>query len=70
MVNHHEALVLALVSFALFTVVSTATVGVTYLYFARRPGEAVAHLTALKERLVAAGPAVVAVVSLLGTFVS
>lgn len=61
--NHHEALVLAVVSFLVFTVVSTATVGVTYLYFARRPGEAEAHLNALKERLVELGPTLVALVS-------
>jgi hypothetical protein len=62
-VNHHEALVLAIASFVVFTVVSTATVGVTYLYFARRPGEAQAHLEALKERLVRMGPTLVALVS-------
>jgi hypothetical protein len=62
-VNHHEALLLAVVSFVVFTVVSTATVGVTYLYFARRPGEAEAHLNALKEWLVRMGPTLVALVS-------
>jgi hypothetical protein len=44
-------------------VVSTATVGVTYLYFARRPGEAEAHLAALQEWLVKMGPTLVALVS-------
>jgi hypothetical protein len=62
-VNHHEALLLAIVSFLVFTVVSTATVGVTYLYFARRPGEAQSHLEVLKDRLVKAGPTLLAVVS-------
>lgn len=61
--NHHEALVVAVLSFLVFTVVSTATVGAAYLYFARRPGEAQAHLGALRERLVAAGPTLFAAVS-------
>jgi hypothetical protein len=51
------------VAFLLFTLASTATVGLTYLYYARRPGEAEAHLSALRARLVAAGPALVAAVS-------
>jgi len=62
-VSHHEALLLAVVSFLVFTVVSTATVGATYLYFARRPGQAEAHLGALRDRLVQAGPALFGVVS-------
>jgi hypothetical protein len=62
-VNHHSALVLAVIAFALFTVASTATVGATYLYFARRPGQAAAHLDELRARVVAAGPALFAVVS-------
>jgi hypothetical protein len=62
-VNHHEALFAVVVSFVLFTVVSTATVGATYLYFARRPGEAQVHLEALEERLVQMGPTLVALVS-------
>jgi len=62
--KHHEALLVAVLSFLVFTVVSTATVGTTYLYVARRPGEAQAHLEVLRERLVDAGPAVLAAVSL------
>lgn len=61
--NHHEALLVAVLSFVVFTVVSTATVGATYLYFARRPGEAQAHLDALRVRLVEAGPTLFAGVS-------
>jgi hypothetical protein len=41
----------------------TATVGLIFLYFARRPGEAEAHLSDLRDRLVRAGPAVFAIVS-------
>jgi len=63
-VNHHEAVLLAVASFVVFTVVSTATVGATYLYFARRPGEAEAHLDALKQRVVELGPTLVALVSI------
>jgi hypothetical protein len=61
--NHHEALLVAVLSFVVFTVVSTATVGAIYLYFARRPGEAQAHLEALRQRLVALGPTLFAAVS-------
>lgn len=64
-VRHHSALLVVVAAFAVFTVVSTATVGALYLYFARRPGEAQAHLTALRDRVVAAGPAVFAAVTLL-----
>jgi hypothetical protein len=31
------------------------------VYFARRPGEAEAHLSALRDRLVRAGPAILAI---------
>ena len=41
----------------LFTVASTATVGLMFLYYARYPGEAQARLAALRDRVVAAGPA-------------
>ncbi len=40
-----------------------ATVGLIFLYFARRPGQAEAHLSDLRDRLVRAGPAVFAIVS-------
>jgi hypothetical protein len=62
-VRHHSALVVTVAAFLLFTLASTATVGLTYLYYARRPGEAEAHLADLRARLVAAGPALLAAVS-------
>jgi hypothetical protein len=65
LVRHHSAVVIALVAFLVFTIVSTATVGLILLYYARRPGEAEAHLAALRDRVVDAGPAIFAIVSLL-----
>jgi hypothetical protein len=62
-VRHHSAVIVTVAAFLLFTLASTATVGLTYLYYARRPGEAEAHLSALRARLVAAGPALFAAVS-------
>ncbi|MFY9886742.1 MAG: hypothetical protein WAK71_00410, partial [Streptosporangiaceae bacterium] len=56
------AFVIAVVSFLAFTLLSTATVGLIFLYFARRPGEAEAHLSALRDRLAQAGPAIFAIV--------
>ncbi len=53
------------VSLVLFTVVSTATVGLTLLYFARRPGDAQQHLEALRDRVVRAGPTTAVVVYLM-----
>jgi Sap, sulfolipid-1-addressing protein len=64
-VRDHTALLVAIIAFLVFTVVSTATVGLTFLYYARRPGEAEAHLSALRDRMVRAGPAIFASVSLL-----
>lgn len=62
LVRHHSAFVIAVVSFLAFTLLSTATVGLIFLYFARRPGEAEAHLSALRDRLAQAGPAIFAIV--------
>ena len=62
-VRHHSAVIVTAAAFVLFTLASTATVGLIYLYYARRPGEAEAHLSALRARLVAAGPALIAAVS-------
>jgi hypothetical protein len=61
-VRHHSAYVIVVFSFLAFTLLSTATVGLIFLYFARRPGEAEAHLSALRDRLVQAGPAIFAIV--------
>jgi hypothetical protein len=65
LIRHHSAVIIALVAFIVFTVVSTATVGLMFLYFARRPGEAEAHLSTLRDRLVRAGPTIFVVVTLL-----
>lgn len=64
LVHDHSALVIAVVAFALFAVVSTATVGGIYLYYARDPAEADVRLAELNARVVRAGPTVIAVASL------
>lgn len=64
-VHHHTALPATVIAFACFTVASTASVGLIYLRYARRPGEADAYLSALRDRVVAAGPAVLAIAALL-----
>jgi len=64
-IRHHAAWEVAVVAFLVFTAVSTATVGLTFLYFARRPGEAQEHLEALRDRVVRAGPTVAVVVYLI-----
>jgi hypothetical protein len=64
-IRHHAAWDVAVVAFLLFTVVSTATVGLTFVYFARRPGEAQQHLEALRDRVVRAGPTIAVVVYLI-----
>jgi len=63
--QHHTALFVAVIAFVVFTVVSTATVGLIYLYYARRPGDAEEHLSDLRDRVVRAGPVLFAAVSLL-----
>jgi hypothetical protein len=63
LVRHHEAFPIVVFAFLVFTLLSTATVGLIFLYFARRPGEAEAHLSDLRDRLVRAGPAIFAIVS-------
>jgi hypothetical protein len=63
-VHYHAALAVAVIAFLLFTVVSTATVGLTFWYYARYPGEAESRLAVIKDRLVQAGPAIFAVVSM------
>jgi hypothetical protein len=63
LVHHHSAYLVVVFAFLVFALLSTATVGLIFLYFARRPGQAEAHLSDLKERLVQAGPAIFAIVS-------
>jgi len=52
------------ITFFVFTVLSTATVGLIVLYYARR-GEAEAHLSAPRDRMVVASPAIFAAISVL-----
>jgi len=64
-VHQNDRLLVVAIAFALFTIASTATVGAMYLYYARYPGEAQSQLLALRDRVVAAGPAVGAAASML-----
>jgi len=63
LVRHHSAALVVVFAFLAFALLSTATIGLIFLYFARRPGQAEAHLADLKDRLVRAGPAIFAIVS-------
>lgn len=62
-VHHHSAFLVVVFAFVAFALLSTATVGLIFAYFARRPGQAEAHLSDLRDRLVRAGPAIFAIVS-------
>ena len=64
-VHHHTNGLLLLIAFAVFTVTSTATVGMMFVYYSRYPGEAQTQLEVLRDRVVAAGPAVGALVGML-----
>jgi hypothetical protein len=64
-IRDHPAWDIVLIAFLVFTVVSTATVGLAFLYFARRPGDAQEHLEALRIRVVRAGPAIAVAVYLM-----
>ena len=59
-VNDHTDPLLTIIAFACFAVVSTATVGLMYVYYARSPEEAAETLTRLQDRVLAASPAVMA----------
>ena len=63
--RHHEQDITTLVAFACFTVASTASVGLMYLFYARRPGEAEAYLARLRDLAIASGPTVFAVAAML-----
>ena len=68
-VDHNSDVPLTVIAFACFTAVSTATVALIFLYYARSPEEARAGLALLQKRVMAAGPAVFAVAALaVGTF--
>jgi Sap, sulfolipid-1-addressing protein len=56
---------LVAIAFALFTVASTATVALMFVYYARSPGEAQARLADLRDRAMAAGPTAGAVAGML-----
>lgn len=62
-VRHQLGFIVVVIAFLAFTVVSTATVGLTYLYYARHPGDAESRLAALRDRLVQAAPALFAIVA-------
>jgi hypothetical protein len=64
-VSHHATGIAVVIAFAVFTIASTAAVGLIFLYYARQPGVAEARLAVLRERLVQAGPALFAVVAML-----
>ncbi len=58
--HYHSGVLVALLAFVVFTVVSTATVGLTFWYHSSHPSEAEARLSAVKDRLVRASPAIFA----------
>ena len=64
LVRHHAALLIVVTAFLAFALLLTATIGLIFLYYARRPGQARARLSDLRDRLVKAGPVVFAIVSL------
>jgi Sap, sulfolipid-1-addressing protein len=64
-VHNQTTGLLAAIAFALFTLASTATVLLMFVYYARYPGDAQERLAALRDRAVAAGPAVGAVAGML-----
>lgn len=63
LVRHHSAFLIVVFAFLAFALLSTATIGLIFLYYARRPGQAEARLSDLRGRLVRAGPAIFAIVS-------
>ena len=56
---------LVAIAFALFTVASTATVALMFVYYARYPGEAQSRLAELRDRAMAAGPTAGAVAGMI-----
>lgn len=60
-VRHEPGPLATLLAFACFTLVSTATVGLMFVYYTRSPGEAETRLAELRERLTELGPAIFAV---------
>lgn len=62
-VRQDRAAIAVLLAFVIFTVISTATVGATFWYYARHPERADVRLSAIRVRLVGAGPVIFAAVS-------
>ena len=56
LVDHHAGVPVTILAFAIFTVVSTATVGWIYLRYVRSPEGSREGLVELQERVTAAGP--------------
>jgi len=63
-VRHQPGPLGTLLAFACFMLVSTATVGLMFWYYASWPGEAETRLSALRVRLMEVGPAIFAVAGL------
>jgi hypothetical protein len=67
--HNHTTGLLAAIAFVLFTVFSTATVALMFVYYSRYPGEAQSRLADLRDRAVSAGPAMgAAVAAMVGIF--
>ena len=64
-VHGHTTGLLDLVAFAVFTVASTATVALMFLYYTRNPAEAGTRLAVLRDQMESAGPAIGALTGLL-----
>ncbi len=63
-VHYHSGLVEALLAFVLFSLVSTATVGMAFWYHSTHPTDAETRLSAVKDLLVRFGPVIFAAMSL------
>ncbi len=62
-VHYHSDLAVALLAFVVFSVVSTATVGLTFWYHSSHPATAETRLSAVKDLLVRLGPVIFAAMS-------
>jgi hypothetical protein len=63
-VHHHAPPGLTVLAFACFMIASTASVGLMYAFYSRRPGQATAYLEQLRTRAIAVGPTLFAVAAL------
>lgn len=64
LVHHHTPGVVTFIAFVCFTVASTASVGLMYYFYSRRPGEAEAYLARLRDQVTASGPVAFAVAAM------